>query len=458
MKKIITTVIAIFTLSSLFSLSLEECKQLALQNNRNYKSSLEIKSAAESGTKAAFTDFLPKVTATGSYTKMNEKFSMTTPDLALPIADAQGNVIIMTDENGNPILDANGNVIVENWAVLPSQELKIGKEDIYLASVNLTQPIFTGGKLLEKYKISKYSREIAESTSKLSRQELLLKTEEYFWRVISLEAKADLADKYKAAVEQHVNDLKNYLNEGVITPNTLLQGEIKLNEAELMQLKVKNGLQLSKYALNQLLGRDLEAELKLEGNLDELHSIPTNKEIRPEITALENAVKISKSAKRVALGNYLPNIALNASYFWANPNPYNGFEEEFGKDWTVGIMAEMQLFSWNKRGFRLAQLEHQKRAAQYSLEETKELISLEIIQAKQHFNEAKDKLLITAKAVKQTEKNLETNKDKFAEGLAKSSDVLDAQTLWQKAVSENISAKTEYQIEYTKLQKAMGNL
>jgi len=458
MRKLSITIILFLTLSPLLGLSLSECKQLALQHNQTYKSQQELSQAAAAQQKSAFTDFLPQLSASGGYLHSNEKYSYTTPDLALPVADAEGNIIIVTDAAGNPVLDANGEVIVENWAILPSQELEFGKEDIYLASLNLTQPIFTGGKLREKYKISKYSREISAAESELSRQALLVKTEKYFWRVISLQAQVKLADEYRAAVDKHLADLQHYLDEGVITPNTVLQAQVKQNEAELLQVKAQNGLQLATFALNQVLGRPLASELELSGNLSAKAASESPAALRPELEIMQNMVNVSSSIKRVAWSNYLPNIVLNASYSWLNPNPYNSLQEEFGSDWQVGIMAELKLFGWNKRGFQLAAAEHQRRAAQHKLQETAELIALEQSQAQYSLQEASKQLEITARSVQQAAENLQAVEDKFQEGLVKSSEVLDAQVLWQKAKADDITAKTEYQIANIKSQKATGNL
>ncbi|MCK4956369.1 MAG: TolC family protein [Candidatus Cloacimonetes bacterium] len=461
MKKssILISILILFQ-TFLVGMNLDECREQTLQNNRSLKIEKENRKSAKLTVKSAITDFLPKVSATGAYSKMNEKFKISTSDLALPVADAAGNVIIIKDADGNAVLDENGKVIVQNWAIMPGQELELGKENIFIGSVNLTQPIFVGGKLFEKYQITKYAEEIAESTEDLTRQQLLLKTDEYFWRVISLYEKVKLANDYKIAVDKHVEDLQNYLNEGVITSNSMLKALVVQNEAELKVMKANNGKKLSELAINQLIGNELEADVQFEGSLDEqIQAVPTyNKEARAELKMLNSAVKITKSAKRIAWGQYLPNIIFNGSCFWLNPNPYNNLEEEVGNDWTVGIVAEMELFGWNKRGFTLAKAEHRKKAAEYELKEAQELISMQMIQEKYKQEEALKKVVLTNTGVQQAKENLQVTNDKFKEGLATSSAVLDAQTLWQKAVSENIDAKTEYQIQNTRLQKALGCL
>jgi outer membrane protein TolC len=54
--------------------------------------------------------------------------------------------------------------------------------------------------------------------------------------------------------------------------------------------------------------------------------------------------------------------------------------------------------------------------------------------------------------------NLKITNDKFSEGMLKTSDVLEAQTMWQKAYAENIDAKTETKVNHTFLLKVSGEL
>ena len=53
--------------------------------------------------------------------------------------------------------------------------------------------------------------------------------------------------------------------------------------------------------------------------------------------------------------------------------------------------------------------------------------------------------------------NLNVTNDKFHEGILKTTDVLEAQTLWQKAFSEYIDAKTEALVNESYLKKVVGD-
>jgi outer membrane protein TolC len=290
--------------------------------------------------------------------------------------------------------------------------------------------------------------------------------DEYYWQLISLREKVELCNKYNEMIISHIKDLENFKIEGIITDNELLKAEVLKNEAELKLSKAENGVDLVNMALCRLIGLPLNEKIVTVNELvldkdniydyDELIEIAVKN--RSELTILENIAKIAKSKESIVRGTYLPNIVLNANYNLVNPNPYNGFEEEFGTDWMVGITCTMEIFNFNRRGYELQSSKFQKNAAEMKLAQTKEMIKLDVRRSLFNINDSKKRINLTETAMKQANKNLKITNDYFAEGIVKSSEVLDAQTLWQKAYSEKIDAVYEYKLNKSRLKKALGNI
>lgn len=463
MNKLTISGIIMLAAGCLFAapLSLTQCRDMALEHNQSVKAAQERTTAAQAQQRSAFTHFLPRVTAEGVYQQMHKDLEYKTPDLALPVADAEGNIIIVTDPSGNPVLDPSGNPIVQNWALLPSQTLKLGNTHNYMAAVTVTQPLFTGGKLLEQYKTAGYEKSSMEESQRLTRQQVLYQTDQRYWQVVSLKEKVALASAYQATVQAHVADLQNYRDEGFITDNDLLKAQVKLEQANLKVLQATNGLTLATMALNQLIGNELETAIEVADSLTTAPQLQLDASCtknRPELAMLHNGIQTAASLQRMSISRYLPNIALEGSYLWANPNPYNSFADEFGADWTIGVVAQWDVFHWNERGFDTAAISHQKRALEHQLAELDELTDLEIRQAQQHVTEGQQAVVSAQKAVTQAQKNLAMYHDRFSEGLATSTDVLDAQTLWLDTKSALIDAQTDLQLHYTALSKALGTL
>jgi outer membrane protein len=63
---------------------------------------------------------------------------------------------------------------------------------------------------------------------------------------------------------------------------------------------------------------------------------------------------------------------------------------------------------------------------------------------------------VAYKAIEQAEENFRINQERYREQLATSTDVIDAQTLLTKAKSDYATALGDYNISYSKLERAMG--
>ena len=443
-------------------LTLDQCHELALKNNYQIKMAEEGVMAAENNVKSSCTMFLPKISLTGTYLHTNEKFKYSIDEMALPVSNADGT---FRADQLTTVTDANGNLVPYplNWIHIPATDLTFGQENMYLLNLGLVQPIFTGGKIMQQYKISQSAAEISKAQKSLTNFEVVMKTNELFWKIISVEDKVKLAEEYVALIEEHISDLKNYLREGIITSNDMLKADVQLNEAKMNLLKAQNGRDLAKMALCQHLGMALDSDIELQSKPIDEYTIINGKNStdefvanRDELKMLQESVNISKSMEKIAYSQYMPNLVFTSNYTTMNPNPYNSLEEEFGGDWNVGISAQFDIFGWNDRGHKVAAARHTRKAAEQKFEDTKNLIKLDIQQSVYKVNESIKQITLAESTLLQAEKNLHVTQDNFKEGIAKSTDVLDAQILWQKAKSEVIDSKSEYHINLAKYYKSIG--
>ncbi|MCB5250165.1 MAG: TolC family protein [Candidatus Cloacimonadales bacterium] len=442
--------ISMHILSFAEGIGLEEARRLAKENNKASKGQEYALKSAEANKKASFTEFLPSIQAAGTYAQKGDTFKLQTDLERLPVYEMDPNTGVPEPVAGQ---------------FVPFQiDKELGEKNSYLFNISLTQPIFMGGKVVTQYKMHKNIEELERNKLQLSNEDLIVNVDQAYWQVVTLQEKLKLAEQYKSNIERHLHDLENYKAVGIITQNDVLKAQVKLNEADLTLLKVSNGLKLAKMAFNQTIGIDLEQDIILTDQLtiDEIKAqkpdIENALKRRPEIQMLNTTVKLASNNQSLHLSRYMPNLVLNASYNFMNPNPYNSFKDECGKDWTISLIAQLEIFHWNERGYRLSAANSMKKAACYKLDDAKEMMNLEIIQSENHLHESQQKAILTQLNLEQTQENLEYCNDKFQQGILKSADVLDAQTLWQKAQSDHLDTLAELKINQIKYAKAIGEL
>lgn len=453
---------------------------MALEHNHKVIIADEHVKAAESLKKSAKTQFMPSISANGMYMRTNKKFSLLENDLLLPVIPYSAidpntgtfnanldpaNTFVINPGTGQPVTDSNGNPIFQNYTWIPKEKAEFGHKNIYTAGISLTQPIFTGGKIKETYNIAKYGENLAKASQDAEKTDVLFKTEEAYWRVVAVAEKVKLVNSYIKLLENLSADLENYYAEGMIIKNDLLKVKVKMNEAQLNLVKANNGLSLAKMALCQQVGLPLTQDVVLADSLStmlepvaEQSFTDTAINKRPEIEALYQSINIAKSGVNIMKSRYMPNIGLSANYMFMNPNPYNGLSQEFGGDWNVGVAINIPIFHWNDRGHTLRAARSEQRVAELKMEEAKELIALQVQQAVYTLNESVKKIEMAELNLQQAEENLKVVTDGFETGTQKTSDVLEAQSMWQNAYADLIDARMEYRMNLVNLKRVMGNL
>lgn len=463
--------------------SLEDCRQLALKHNQKLKIADEQVQASEELRKAAFTQYLPSFSINGTYTGMTKEFQLLKQDMFLPVVpynaiDAStgklssaalstpsiaASTFVINPATGKVVTDASGNPVFRNYSYLPASETMMDFRNIFMLNAGFTQPVFLGGKIYQLNRIAKANESIANNNKDLASDDLLFTVEDDYWRVISLEEKVKLCQDYKSMLEKLLYDLQNYRKEGIISENDLLRAKVRLTEVDLMLLKASNGLELSKMVLCQLTGLDYNnspvfADPEALDIQDiSIDSLPGFKpENRPEIRILNNGIEIADASVGIMKSRFLPNIALSAGFIAMNPDLYKGFTKEFGSDFTVGIVCNIPIFHFGEKARTLNAAKHERNAARLKLEETSELITLQVRQSEFRYTESARKTSLALLSLGQAKENLRVTNDNFAEGRLKTTDILEAQAAWQKAVSELIDAKAEQHTALSNLKKVKG--
>ncbi len=462
-------------------LSLDSCRALALRNNKELKIAQEKIKAAHYEKKAAFTNYLPNFSATGTYMRNQREVSLLSNEQKEGLSTMGSTLQPQFQATMQQIAAANPDLgqLLAPLAALDiasplnamgtslTDALRTDTRNMYAGAVTLTQPIYMGGKIRAYNKITNYAEKLSMAQHETNVQEVILSTDEAYWQVISLVHKKQLAESFLQLVQKLDSDIEKMIREGVATKADGLSVKVKVNEAEMTLTKVNDGLSLAKMVLCQLCGIDITTPIQLtDENLENLpmpytnveKHVETAYENRPEIRGLELATDIYKQKVNVVRSEYLPSIALLGNYIVSNPSVMNGFEKKFKGMWNVGVMVSIPIFHWGEGSYKVKAAKADARAAQLQLDEVKEKIELQVNQSSFKVNEAAKKLAMAEKNLDKADENLRYANLGFREGVIPTSNVLEAQTAWLSAQSEKIDAQIDVKLTDVYLKKSLGIL
>ena len=475
-------------------LSLQNCRDMALENNKNLKISEEKVKMADYDKKIAFANYLPKFSAQGAY-MYNEKEIQLLSDDKINTINTMGSSI-QGDINGyvdpiiqnlmqNPMMaeiinnsPAIQNIIhnIHNIGALQAldaigqeitKEFYLDTHNVYAGMITVQEPVYAGGKIRAYNKMARYAQDLAKTQLTTEQQEVIVTTDKAYWQIVSLANKEKLTENYVELLRTMSNNVDKLVEEGMATNADKLSVKVKLNDAELTLIKVQNGLALSKMLLCQSCGMPLDSEISLEDeNLEDVIVPVYNNEYteedimnnRPELQSLTLATQIYDRKVKIARSDFLPTVALFGNYIVTNPSMFNGFETEFRGMYNVGVVAKVPLFHFGEGYNKVRKAKSEATIYKLQLEDTKELVMLQVSQYEKQIKEAEQRLQMTTEKMSDAEENLRMATVGFNEGMIPSSTLEAAQTSWMQAHSEYIDAKIDVIMANTHLKKAVGNL
>ena len=422
-------------------MSLEQCRELALEHNKQIQMAQADAVASDYLVQSAKTKYLPRIDFAGGWINPGDR-------PLRPFA-----------------INFNIPGVTPQGLSIPLDFISVAPKEVYTGGFILRQPIFMGFKIVEANKIARYTSELLHEKVKMEEADVLASVDEAFWRVISVQEKVTLAKTYKSLLDHLGQDLENLYTEGMTTRNEVLKVQVKKNEVELSLVKAENGLELSKMLLGQIIGVDanqieLDTGIISEEQLSSRLLALTNNDAieRAEIVMLRNKLAITESARKMVKSQFLPNIFLTAGYNWTQPNLYKGSQNNFGGDWMIGVGVQIPVLTWGDRLHQVHMADQQVTKAKLELQDSQEKINLQIQQNRFKHAEALKRMELTKLSKEQAEENLRITKNSLLEGMNSIRDILEAQVMWEKASSADIDARVEAAVTLSQLEKSTGAL
>ena len=437
MKNTIVLVCLLLLMSPLFAqqldtlrLSVQDCIDLALENNIELKNSqLEIEKARATK-KEAQTAYIPTVKAQAI------GFDALHPMLTFGIDDidnAQLRQILYTlyaEYGVNMGLDKEYS-FVQNGIILNAMA---------------TEPVYAGGRIRNGNRLAKLGIEAAEYQSKVKEDEVRLQTETLYWQIISLQEKVATLDQLDRLLDTLDKDLGGAIEAGLAMPTDQYKLRVKQNESQLNRKKLNDGITLLKMALAQYIGADWQTmtlidTLGLETEPSAYYHIAEQAVTqRNESHLLDLSLKAEDLKKKMTLGEALPSLMVGGSA------SYHTVLENSKPNALVFAMLQIPITDWYKTSIKLKKHDLDAETAENTRRDLTEKMQLQTNQAWFNLEQSWLRISMAKTALRDAEANLKITEDYYEAGLVALSDVLEAQTLLKQSRDELTDSRVEYRI------------
>ena len=428
-------------------LTLDQCRQLALDNNKRMAAASKQTQAAHYTMQSYRGNFFPNFTAsgTGLYSSANGTFSL--PGGNLPT--------FLPDANGQPT--PNG-----GFAYLPGIDLNYKVRTVWMGGVQVEQPIFMGGKILAAYKMARLGKQMAQLNENLTATEVILETDQAYALMVKAQEMNKVAESYHAVLQELMKNVQSAYKHGLKSKNDVLKVQVKLNESELAIRKAENALRLANLNLCHLIGKPLIETLQISDDFpiieQALETQVNDITARPEYHLLDKQVALAKQQVKLSRSELLPQVGIRGSYDYVHGLKVNEQRLFDNGAFSVMLNVTVPLFHFGERINKVRASKAQLEQVRMEQADLNEKMYLELTQAANNLDEAKLQTALADRSLEQADENRLISKGEYDAGLEPLSDHLEAQALWQQAYETKVDAHFQLYLSYVKYLKAAGKL
>lgn len=360
--------------------------------------------------------------------------------------------------------------------VLPDIEMtgmELAMRGTYMAGLTLTQPIYTGGKISAGRQMARLGRQIADQQLRMTRMDVLVDADNAYWSYIAVRRKVRMLESYSTQMDTIYKQTSSAVAAGMAIENDLLRIEAKRTEIEYQLQRARNGADLCRMALCNVIGAPLDTAIEPTDTTFNIES-PTAMSLdiarRPEVGLLEKQIDVNMQRIRDARSEMLPTVGLSAGYSYYGNIKLKGFADmgngttvpytqEFRDGIGIAMLAvKIPIFHWGESRKKMHKARYELDNSQLELQRNMRLMSIEAQQAVQNVEDGYRMIHTAESGLRQAEENLRVMRNRYAAAMSPLTDLLDAQSQWQQAQSNLIEAQTQYMIYRTDYLRATGQL
>jgi outer membrane protein TolC len=350
----------------------------------------------------------------------------------------------------------------------------------YTTEVRASLPLFTGGTLSSGIGQAARMAEAAAAVAGHTTFAVELEVARAYFGALLADRFVSLAEKARDTTARHVEKAQAYFDTGMIVESDLLQAKVQQARMEESLIRARNGAALARAGLNRAMGLAQDRRFDLaeaaapadssSNNSISARSTPTNSippdsiptdytaswqaavQRRLDLRAVRAQTEASRLGVKRAQGAYWPQIGLAAKCALNDDRPFG----RNGGSYTLAARVEWKVWDWGQTRARVARSRSEWAAAAESDRSAEQRIEFEVRQAWQGVEEARARIEVCRGAVGAAEKALAILDDRFQQGVARVTDVLDAETMADEARVHEAQARYDLETSIRSLYFAMG--
>lgn len=332
-------------------------------------------------------------------------------------------------------------------------------------NVEVTQPIYRGGKIHYTIERSSLEKQIVALNSTNNEAEIKLLLLSRYMDLFSLYKQKDVFARNVEESTRRLEDIRRLKKEGIVTRNDELRSELQLTNDQLAYREADDNIAIVSQQMDVILGLDetllLQPDTTLLYTAVSLQSyeeyVRQAYENYPELQIARYNTRLAQNDIRLARADYLPTLSIRAANTLARPLSTT-MEDMFSNNWNVALSLSYNLSSLYQNKHKMHEVKQYVNIQKNREEQIMQDIRVNVKSAWIKHHEALDRVQALLLSVRQAEENYRIVRNRYLNQLSILTDLLDASSIRLEADLQLTNARTEVIYSYYQLMRSCGNL
>ena len=338
--------------------------------------------------------------------------------------------------------------------------------DNVMSRVSFQWPIFTSGRTDALERAAEAEVQAAGADIDTARADLRLEITRAYWAAVTAREAERVLEESQVRAEAQLKDARQRFDVGLIPPNEVSSLEAQRSRERALLIDATNQRESALIDLRRLIGADPEAVIEPLDPIETPASIAGGAagdlikqalDTRTERKALTFRLGGAEERQKAALTGNKPTVAFTGGFDYARPNPkIFPRKGEWQESWDVGVAVNWNFLDFGRAKAQAAEANAAITATRERIAEFDTIVSADIRQRLLDLNSTEAMVRAAGDAVRAAAEARRVITDRFAAGVATSTDVLVAQV----ALLENELARTRalagVRLAEARLQRSLG--
>jgi outer membrane protein TolC len=323
----------------------------------------------------------------------------------------------------------------------------------------ILQPLSQQYRLGLNVEQAKLARNTERERLRLVKQSTIDGVKQTYYGILQSQSALDSVREAVASYRELDRVTSDQVIQQVSLKNVSLSVKTRLAKAEYEEINLSNELATKKEQLNNLLGRDVRIDFRVNpvrnvsGYPADLESARNRAlEQRPEIREARLKMKQAEVDRRIKKSEYIPDVSAAFVYM-----TFRNFDDIIPKNLvSAGLAINWEVFDWGRKQHELAEKGKTIEQTKERLREAESRVLIDVSDKFRKLQQTRQALVVAQLAEETAQETLRINTNKYKLTAALLSDVLQSQSTLAEANHQFQQALLDYWTAQAEFEKALG--